>query len=139
MVDLIRRLAWFAIVATAFSYMLLLVAGSAVHAQAARVYDPVIVRDELDPGIHHLSGMIMVPSRCDELSVHTEALSTTTYALRFTTWREPSVSCENEEVPRAFREVLFAPAVGVTFIASLDGRVFSVVVIPVVPSHPSDS
>ncbi len=130
--DIVRRLLWFAIVASAFAYVLFLIIGSVVSAQAARVYDPVIVRDELSPGAHHLSGMIMVGTRCDELSVHTEQLSATDYSLDFTTWREPSVDCGNEEIPRAFREVLFAPAAGVQFTATLDGQAFPLVVIPVI-------
>lgn len=131
--DLIRRLVWFAIVASAFSYVVLLVLGSIVYAQAARLYAPVLIRDELRVGVHHLSGIIMVPSRCDQLSLHTEQVSTTTYFLVFTTWHEPSVNCDNEEeVPRSFREVVFAPSTGVRFIASLDGRPFPVVTIPIV-------
>lgn len=132
MVDMVRRLVWFGVVSTAFAYVFFLVIGSIVHAQAARAYDPVLVRDEVGPGIHRLSGMVMVPSRCDQLSVHTDALSSTTYTLRFTTWREPSVTCEDEEIPRAFREVVFAPAAGVQFIATLNGRSLSVAVVPVV-------
>lgn len=138
MLDMLRRLVWFGIVSTTFAYAFLLIAGSVVSAQAARLYDPVILRDELSPGAHHLSGMVMVPSRCDQLTLHTEMLSTTTYALLFTTWREPSVTCEEEEVPRAFREVVFAPAANVRFVASLDGKPFSVVVIPVLPARMSD-
>lgn len=130
--DLVRRLVWFAVVASTFSYAVLLVAGSIVHAQAARLNAPILIRDELGVGVHHLSGMVMVPSRCEQLSVHTEALSTTTYSLIFTTWHEPSVTCEDGEIPRSFREVVFAPSAGVQFVASLDGRPFPVAVMPVV-------
>lgn len=129
--DLARRLAWFAIVASAFSYAALLVLGSIVNAQASGLRDPVVIRDDLGVGIHRLSGMVMVPSRCDQVSLRTEALSTSTYSLAFTTWRDPSVACGGGAVPRAFRQVVFAPSAGVHFLASLDGRSFPIVVIPI--------
>lgn len=135
MIDLIGRLLWFGIVSAAFSYVFFLTMGNFVHQKAAGTYDPVLVRDELSPGSHHLAGMIMVPSPCDELSMHTEQISTTTYALLFKTWREPTVTCNDEEVPRSFREVVFAPALGVRFIASLNGSAFPVAVLPVTPDR----
>ncbi len=132
MPDLIRRLAWFAVVASISSYAVLLVAGSFVHARAARAYDPVVIRDELGVGVHHLSGMVVVPFNCDQLSMHVEKNSTTTYALEFKTWRDPAVPCDIPDVPRAFREVLFAPSAGIHIQASIDGRSFPVALIPIV-------
>lgn len=129
MFDMIRRLVWFGIVASAFSYAGLLMMGSFVSAHAAQAYEPTLIRDDISAGAHHLSGMIMVPSSCDQLSVRGEQVSDTTYVLRFTTWREPSVACDVEEVPRAFRTVVFAPATGVEFIATLDDRPISIATI----------
>lgn len=129
MFDILRRLIWFGVVAAAFSYAGLLVMGSFVSAQAAQAYEPTLIRDDISAGSHHLSGMIMVPSSCDQLSVRSEQVSDTTYILRFTTWREPSVVCDTEEVPRAFRTVVFAPATGVAFIATLDDRPISIATI----------
>lgn len=132
MLDLVRRLAWFAVVASISSYAVLLVVGSFVHARAARAYDPVVIRDELGVGVHHLSGMVVVPSNCDQLSVHVEKYSTTTYSLEFKTWRDPSVPCDVPDVPRAFREILFAPSTGIHVNASIDGRSFPVALISIV-------
>lgn len=132
---IISRMLWFFVVASAIAYAVYLVAGTIVHAQESRENQPVIIRDELGPGIHHLSGMIMVPSPCDQLSIRTEEVADYTYELIFRTWREPSVDCTNEQVPRYFRTILMAPSTGVTFTATFDGTGFPVIVVPVIASR----
>ncbi|OGG53216.1 hypothetical protein A2851_02805 [Candidatus Kaiserbacteria bacterium RIFCSPHIGHO2_01_FULL_53_29] len=134
--EIIQRIVWFAIVASACAYATFLVAGSIVNAQASGAYEPILIRDELAPGAHHLSGMIMVPTPCDELTVRTETLSISTYVLVFNTWHEPTVTCAQDETPRYFRAVLFAPAAGVQFSATLDGVGLPIVVLPVVKGPP---
>ena len=131
MYEMFSRVVWFFVVASAVAYATYLVAGSIVNAQASDAYRPVVIRDELGPGVHHLSGMVMVPTLCHELTLRTEEVSATAYALLFRTWREPSMDCASEEVPRYFRAVLFAPAAGVEFIATLDGAGLPIVVMPV--------
>ena len=126
---------WFFVVATAISYATYITAGSIVSAQASGVYEPIMVRDVLGPGSHHLSGMVMVPTPCHELTLRTEALSATTYELLFRTWHEPSVKCDAEKMPRPFRAVLFAPATGVEFVATLDGKSLPVQVLPSTAKH----
>ena len=96
---------------------------------------PVIVRDELGQGVHHLSGMVMVPSSCDQLSVRVEPRSDITFVLVFRTWREPSTDCILDETPRYFRAILFAPSTGVGFSATLDGLGFPIVVLPALPGR----
>ncbi|OGG56977.1 hypothetical protein A3D71_01200 [Candidatus Kaiserbacteria bacterium RIFCSPHIGHO2_02_FULL_55_20] len=132
---IISRMLWFFVVASAVAYAVYLVAGTMVHAQESRENQAVIIRDELGPGVHHLSGMIVVPSSCDQLSVRTEEITDYTYELIFRTWREPSVDCTNEEVPRYFRTILIAPATGVTFTASFDATGFPVIVVPIIASR----
>lgn len=124
------RLTWFTIVAIAVAYGSYLVAGNIVNAQAAGRDDPVLIRDELAPNQHRLSGMVMVPSPCDQLSVTAQELSATNYALIFKTWREPSVTCDDDQTPRTFRTIVFAPAAGVYFSATLDGRSLPIAVVP---------
>ncbi len=124
---------WFFVATSLVSYGSYLVAGSIVHARAAGTYDPVVIRDVLGPGIHRLSGMIMVPTPCDQLSVRTHAVSSSTYMLVFKTWREPSVNCDTIEMPRPFHETVFAPATGVEFVATLDGASIPILVLPVTP------
>ena len=90
------RMLWFLVVASFVAYAVYLVAGNIVNAQASGEGIPVIVRDELGRGVHHLSGMVMVPSPCDQLSVRVEPSSDTMFVLLFRTWREPSVDCAAE-------------------------------------------
>ena len=129
------RMLWFLVVASFVAYAVYLVAGNIVNAQASGEGIPVIVRDELGRGVHHLSGMVMVPSPCDQLSVRVEPSSDTTFVLLFRTWREPSVDCAADETPRYFRAILFAPSTGVGFTATLDGIGFPIVVLPALPAR----
>ncbi|MDO8514078.1 MAG: hypothetical protein Q7S50_00880 [bacterium] len=135
MSEMLSRMVWFVIVAVAISYATYITAGSIVNAQARGAYKPVMIRDVLGPGSHHLSGMIMVPTPCHELTLRTEALSAATYELLFRTWHEPSVDCDEEEIPRPFRAVLFAPSTGVEFIATLDGVALPIQVLPSIAGH----
>lgn len=126
---------WFFVVASIFSYATYLVVGNIAHAQASGENLPTVIRDELGKGVHHLSGMVMVQTPCDQLSVRTETVSDHTFVLVFSTWREPSVNCAAEETPRYFRALLFAPSTGVEFAATLDEASFPIVVLPALPSH----
>lgn len=129
------RMLWFLVVASLVAYATYLALGTIVNAQASGENDPVIIRDELGQGVHHLSGMLMVPSRCDQLSVRVESASDVQYVLVFRTWRDPSVDCTEDEIPRYFRAILFAPSTGIGFNATLDGIGFPVVVLPTLPGR----
>ena len=131
--EVIGRLLWFIIVASAAAYVSYLIVGSIIETNSSQAAAPVLINDSLEPGVHHLSGMIMVPSSCYELSVRTEELSPTLYGLFFKTWRDPAIPCSKDSVPRAFRAILFAPAVGVDFIATLDDTPFTIAVVPIRP------
>ena len=75
--------------------------------------------------------MVMVHSSCAELSVHTTQISQTEFQLQFTTWNEPTLpSCVEEDTPRSFRALVFAPSVGITFTATLDDQPLIISVIP---------
>ncbi len=132
MEGMFSRLAWIAAVCVIISYATYLVVGNIVNAQASGINEPVVIRDELRPNTHQLSGIVVVPTPCDELSVDFKALSTTTYSLILKTWHEPSVTCGNDPVPRAFHTTVFAPAAGVYFVATLDGVALPIAVIPVI-------
>ena len=131
MPKLFWALTWFIVAAVLLSYSGYLFVGSIVQTQASKETAPVMIRDEVRPGVHMLSGMVTVPTPCDELSMHTEAFSSTTYILLFKTWREPAIRyCPPDGMPRPFHAVVFAPAAGVDFIATLDGAGLPVVVVP---------
>lgn len=129
MADIVRRLVWFAVVATAAFFTIFAVLGNfaAVNAQNA---GPVAIHDSLSAGIHHLNGILSLPLSCDELSVGVEKIGTYDYLLAFTTWQDPSIACPETPTPRAFETVAFAPSVGVNFIATLNGRTLPITVIP---------
>ena len=129
MADIVRRLVWFAIVATAASFAIFVVLGN-FAALSASDQGPVPIRDIISSDTHHLSGMILLPLACDELSVQPEQVSPTEYELAFQTWQDPSVPCPAQPTPRTFETVAFAPASGITFIAALDGKGFPIIVIP---------
>lgn len=132
MADMLWRLLWFFIVAGAVAYMVFIVCGTTIQARALDASRIVVVRDVLQPGTHYLSGMVMVQSTCAHLSVDTQQLSLSDYQLHFRTWEEPSVTCAKEDTPRAFRTVVFAPAAGVNFSATLDDTPLQIAVIPAI-------
>jgi len=134
MPETVLRMLWLGLSLCAFSYVLFLALGSIVEAQAYGASAPVVVRDELSSSEHLLSGMVTVAS-CDELSVQTTMVSSTTYALIFQTWQDPSVSCTPDQMPRAFRTTLYAPMAGIQFIATLNGADLPIAVLPVIPGN----
>ncbi len=126
------HLLWFTVISTVVAYVVLVVWGQIVFASASGHNDPVVIRDELGPGSHHLSGMVMVDQTCYQLQEKVNQMSSTLYEIEFKSWEEPSVPCKVERTPRWFHQALFAPAVGVDFIATLDGIALSIAVIPVI-------
>lgn len=123
------KILWFVALATSIAYAIYLFAGGMVTS-ATTDPGPVVIRDAVRRGEHHLAGMITVPSPCDEVTVRTQKIDAKTHELQFTTWREPSVQCENIATPRAFRTTIFAPSFGIHFIATLDGRPLPIAVYP---------
>jgi hypothetical protein len=132
MLDIVRRMVWFFIVAGAVAYIIFIALGATIHARALDESRLVVIRDSLDVGAHYLSGIIMVRRTCSQLSVTYEKIADGLYSLRFSTWDEPSVPCTTEDTPRSFRAVVFAPSTGVTFVGSLDGEPLQLSVIQVV-------
>ncbi len=128
MSDMISRLLWFFCAACLGSYAVFLLLGSSIHANAIDQSRVVQVRDVLKPHMHALSGMVMVQHTCDELSISTEEVTPTVHKLVFTTWQLPSVECKVEDVPRAFRAAVIAPAAGIEFIATLNDMPLTLVV-----------
>lgn len=117
------------------AYACYVIGAGVVIADVSGSYRPVIVRDELAPNQHYLSGMIMVDNTCDQLTLSTKAISDTNFELVFGTWREPSSAvCADDPSPRSFRALLFAPAAGVSFIATYNGRSLPIAVVTMTPS-----
>lgn len=130
MKGMIQRLSWFFVVSVLVAYSFFLFTGSAINAKAVDATHIVQVRDSVQPGVHHLTGMVMVPESCAELSVSTEAITDTTYMLQFKLWNEPSVPCVKDDTPRVFHATVFAPAAGVEFVGALEDEPLTIVVYP---------
>ena len=133
MTDVMRRVLIFTLTAVALSYLVFVLAGASIYARADDKTNTVWVRDEISPNTHHLAGLVTVPSSCTELNEKTEQLSPVLFKLEFSTWEHPNTECLHEPVQKEFYEIIFAPAVGVHFIATLDGATLPIIVVPYVP------
>jgi hypothetical protein len=135
MLDTVRRLVWFAIAGSLFTFAVLLVLGNVVQRQASMPATATLLRDEFSPGVHHLSGMVTVPDECSELSVRSETLTASTYKLLFETWQEPTVNCVSGETPRWIQTVVFTQDMPVRFVATIDGAALPIEIIPYSMRH----
>lgn len=127
------RLFYFALLASALAYVVYLIGGATIYAQEELRQRTVWVRDHVSPNMHRLAGMVTLPSSCMELTVKTVQLSPSAFTLIFETWEHPYVECEHVPTRVAFHEIVFAPALGITFIATLDGKPLPIIVAPVLP------
>lgn len=126
--DMLRRMVWFGIVCAFVSYGIFFVLGQFADFEF-RWEKPIAIRDDLSPGVHRLSGIVVVPSPCYQLSVETQMIATDTYELVFGTWQEPAVPCTSDATAREFQAVVFAP-LGVNFVASVDGYNYPTAILP---------
>ena len=116
------RLLWFTIVATSLAYGTHLFFGSIVSASVQNDIRTIHVADAFHDGEHDLSGMVMAPSPCYDLTVRTEDVDAKTIALIFETWQQPYRTCgADDPTPRAFTASVFAPA-NIDFRAFLDSK-----------------
>ena len=127
--DMVRRMVWFAIVLTAASFAIFSVLGNFAISSAEN-RGPVLIRDVVSTDVHTISGMLLLPLSCDELSVQSKPVSSSTYQLIFDTWQDPSIPCPEEPTAREFKTVIFAPQMGITFFATLNGQGFPIQVTP---------
>lgn len=102
------------------AYAVILAGGSLLEAQSKHELHTVHMRDVVEPGSHYISGIVTMKSSCDELILETKKLSEETILLDFRTWSNPAISCEDVPTPRFFAKKVYAPAVGIHFVATLD-------------------
>ena len=88
-------------------------------ATESRDTEPLVIRDVIDVGMHHLTGMIDVQYSCENVSVEVERVASG-YMLDLRTWRD-SADCVRGPMPRDFGVRVDAPSDAV-FVATLDGR-----------------
>jgi hypothetical protein len=126
--ELLWRLVVIAAVITVATYGIYLFFAGMISAESSE--GPRIVAiDQVSPGEHDLSGVVVVPSVCHGLSVNTRKISVSEYHLFFQTWQEPTRICPDEPDTKPFRTTVYAPSVGVTFTATLDGEPIALQVI----------
>lgn len=128
--EALRSAGWICIAVVLGAYLTFVSADRVFNTRVA-TSTPIVVRDVLRKGEHHLYGKMEVPSPCDEVRVHTENISENEYELSFTTWAEPAVKCTNEPSERVFDTIVFAPSIGVKFTATIDKVPVPVLVFPV--------
>lgn len=133
MIDAVRRLATFTLSASVVAFVVFLIVGTAIQVRANERMRTVVARDVVGPNVHRISGMVMVSSTCTMLSVHPVQISPVAYKLPFETWENPDAECAQSPTAIPFHTTVFAPASGVTFIATLDDSPLPIIVTPVLP------
>lgn len=126
--EMLRRIVWFALVACACAYAIYLVAGSFVESNASHRV-PLVIHDSLAPGVHTLEGTITLSRSCDNVTVSTSQIASSSYALVFETWQSGSDTCTTEPTARDFQAIVLAPATGTRFYATLDGALLPIQVV----------
>jgi hypothetical protein len=130
--DALKRAGWIVILVFAGSYVTFVSADFVFNRTTAST-TPIVARDIERDGEHHLTGVVLVPSTCDEINVATEQLGDNSFRLKFTTWEEPAVKCFQAPVERVFDVALFAATSDVAFSATLDKKE-----IPIAVYHSSE-
>ena len=111
---------------TAFSAHLFF--GSAIFAAAEKDVFQIILRDTYREEMHELSGMVLVPSDCHDVSVRTKDFDASMIFIIFETWEQPYRECEKAETPRAVRIIAFAPE-NITFRGLMDNELVPLTIV----------
>ena len=114
------RLLWITICTGLFAIGTLVFVTNIKNSSANVTLVPAIIHDRIRRGEHYMYGTLQVPLSCDELNVAVRQDRAFRYILSFTTWSDPSVPCNRETTQREFKATVFAPSVGVRFVATLD-------------------
>lgn len=96
--------------------------GSIIFAQEAEGDAAIVLRDQYANEVHDLSGMVMVPSDCHDLTVRAKDVDARVTAIVLETWEQPyRIECSKEPTPRAIHAVAFGPAT-LEFRGLMDGE-----------------
>ncbi|MBI5456550.1 hypothetical protein HY969_02320 [Candidatus Kaiserbacteria bacterium] len=125
MPEVLWRLLWIACIAALIAYASFLFFGSVISKSNNPKREELITVDVISVGKHDLKGVIIVPSECHGVTQKTIQESPSRYHIQFTTWQEPYRDCPKIPAIHAFDATVFAPAVGVDFFASLDGKMLN--------------
>ena len=125
------RLLWLCMAMALLAYGCSVFFQSVISARDGSASRRIVATDRIGVGVHHLSGLVPVPSPCHVLSVKVSEKSHASYHLTFDTWQEPYRDCTRETVYRRFQAVTFGPSVGSHFSASVDGKPYTLTVLQI--------
>lgn len=104
------RLTFFIVFAALVAGAAHLFFGSIISAAAQEEASTIVLKDAFKNGTHELSGIVMVPSNCHDLTVRTKDVTHTVSAVIFETWEQPFIAdCDRTPSPRAVQAILFGP------------------------------
>ena len=118
--DMFWRLLWLIAAVTLITYATFLFFGSILRDEPLRA--PILVTDRVGDGTHHLTGTIPVSSSCHQVSVQVRETESFRYHIDFVTWYEPFRTDCAKDSAHTFYALVFAPALGVEFSASIDEK-----------------
>jgi hypothetical protein len=106
----VRRISWFAVFATFLAIASHLFFGS-VFANTNVGVPEIVIRDTFSDKnkSHDITGRILAPSKCHDLTVRTEDFDADTIVIVVETWEQPYRECSNESVPQSFEISFYAP------------------------------
>ena len=109
---------WWVVLLCVGVYLVTSFFGNQIMAHASGDKAPLVLRDVLEPGTHHISGMIDVGFSCENVSVDAHRTGAS-YELEFNTWRDEA-QCSPGPVARDFALELEGPS-DLVVTATLDG------------------
>jgi hypothetical protein len=107
---MVTRLFIFTIFASLTALSAHLFFGGTIFAEADETSSVISLRDVYENKTHELSGIVMVPSTCHEISVRAKDADARTTVVIFETWEQSyRTGCKKTPTPRAIRVMAFAP------------------------------
>jgi hypothetical protein len=104
------RLTLFTVFASLVAFSAHLFFGSVIFAAAEQDTFAITLRDVYENETHDLSGIIMAPSACHDISVRAKDVDAGMTAIVFETWEQPyRETCEKSPAPRAIHVLAFGP------------------------------
>ena len=105
---MIVRLTFFFVFAILTALVSHIFFGSIIFAAAQQEASAIVLKDAYKRGTHELSGIVMVPSSCHDLTVRTKDVTQTMSAIIFETWEQPFLTgCDRSPNPRSVQAIIF--------------------------------
>lgn len=119
---MMARLTLFTVTAVAIAYTAHIFFGGIIFAAAEQNANAIVLKDVYGNEQHELSGIVMVPSTCHDLTVRAKDIDARSTAIILETWEQPFASeCEKAPTPRSIHVTAFGPE-GLDLHGILDGE-----------------